>query len=266
MGQAAFLENITKCLVYFFYRMRWSNVKLKRSQAESGACFHLIASGLIFRKCILENIWRLKNAGSQITHRCSSSLLYKQPFSSSSAAPLSSLPVLVFSPCIQCQGVQSNWKLILWKKGPVSSLEQIGEGLGMPLAAVCCQTGLPVWRKPLPSSLATQEYYSDQNNFKSLSLGPCMGSELPNLAFSKALATLHIKASVAATSKELVHTWRATACCSVHPHPALTASSHLTHADTICLRSLSHLTTTEVLSRIPWWPPQSGKFRNVNVF
>lgn len=33
-----------------------------------------------------------------------------------------------------------------------------------------------------------------------------MGSELPNLAFSKALATLHIKASVAATSKELVHT------------------------------------------------------------
>lgn len=169
------------------------------------------------------------------------------------------VPVLVFPPCIQCQGVQSNWKLTLWKKGPVSSLEQVGgEGLGMPLAAVCCQAGLPVWRKPLPSSPATQEYYLDQNNIKSLPLDSCMGTEPPNLAFSRALATLHIKASVAMTSKELVHTWRATAWCSVHPHPALTASSHLDHADTICLRSLSHLTTSEVLSRIPWWPPQTG--------
>lgn len=76
------------------------------------------------------------------------------------------VPVLVLPPCIQCQGVQSNWKLILRKKGPVFSSEQAGgERLGMPLAAVCYQTGLPVWRKPQPSSLATQEYYLDLNNF-----------------------------------------------------------------------------------------------------
>lgn len=56
--------------------------------------------------------------------------------------------------------------------------------------------------------------------------------------------------------------------CSGRPHPALTASSHLTtlHDDATCLKSFSHLTTREMLSRIPLCLAQSGKFRNVSDF
>lgn len=46
--------------------MRKLKQKFSCGQIEFLTCLYLIASGLISRKCILEKIWRLKNAGSDL--------------------------------------------------------------------------------------------------------------------------------------------------------------------------------------------------------
>lgn len=53
-----------------------------------------------------------------------------------------------------------------------------------------------------------------------------------------------------------------------HILPSLPAVILLTtlYDDATCLKSFSHLTTRETLSRIPWWLAQSGKFRNISDF
>lgn len=53
--------------------------------------------------------------------------------------------------------------------------------------------------------------------------------------------------------------WAPASC----PHCQQSSLLTTLHDDATCLKSFSHLTTCEMLSRTPWWLAQSGKLRNV---
>lgn len=134
----------------------------------------------------------------------------------------------------------------------------------MPLAAAWCQTDSPVQRKPLPS------YLFGPKKFKSLSLDPSMGMEL--LRFVKSTGNTRHKNKVLQWPWRNCHHMKSCrmqpSAQGIHILPSLPAVILLTtlHDDATCLKSFSHLATCEMLSRVPWWLVQSGKFRNVSDF
>lgn len=90
-------------------------------------------------------------------------------------------------------------------------------------------------------------------------------------AFRKAVATMSVKTCVAMAPKESgthVKSLRGqlVQCTRILPSPPAAGLLIALHADATCLKLLSCLVISEMLTKLPLWPSKSGKFRNINAF
>lgn len=104
-----------------------------------------------------------------------------------------------------------------------------------------------------------------------MSLDSCMGTELPNCGFQKSSGNNEHK-NMCCNDPEGISTHgkslrlQLAGCTRILPSPPAVGLLIVLHADAACLKLLSCLAISEILSKLPRKPPQSGKFRNVNAF
>lgn len=101
----------------------------------------------------------------------------------------------------------------------------------------------------------------DQNNFKILSLDLCTGASSTEGKTKRCTDFDRIS-----THMKNCRVQPCTLHTLILPSLPETILLIVLRADAVCWKPLTHLTISEMLSKIPWWLPLSRKFRNVKPF